>query len=103
MRSDADGCMSATSVLSELACFASALFFRLDYFLATVHCEKYVYSMLWASPRIPSQERMQRDASACHPEHSIKIDNVMRGRERHIIWGVGVGDALNYYVCIRAY
>lgn len=45
---------------------------------------------------------MQRDASACHPEHSMKIDNVMRGRERHIIWGVGVGDALNYY-SIRAY
>lgn len=52
MKSDADGCMSATSVLSELPCFASALFFRLDYFLATVHCEKYTicYGILLKSP-----------------------------------------------------
>lgn len=47
---------------------------------------------------------MQRDASACHPEHSIKIDNMMRERERerHIIYEESGGGGC-IELCIRAY
>lgn len=37
---------------------------------------------------------MQRDASACHPEHSIEIDNVMRGTGTTYHMGSGGGGCI---------